>query len=139
VLDTLAHVRLSASALPLLLLALALPACGEEEGNGLSPEATARRYLAAEKAADGERICALYSADYRKLIEDESDGSCAAGAEAVAKLSQHGPHRLLSLDESGGEATATVSCDDPTASDCSLPLVKEDGSWRVDSSPSPND
>jgi hypothetical protein len=39
----------------------------------------------------------------------------------------------------GFRGVATVTCPDPTAADCSLPLVNQDGEWRIDGGLSPND
>ena len=131
-----------------LLVGLSLAAgCGDDDSGGDSgsktPRAAVEAYFAAVATADGKRICATYSTKYRDLSENdpdnESGASCEQQAEAYAKQARDEPSRLLSVEESGNRAVATVSCEDSTASDCSLPLVREDGGWRIDGSPSPND
>jgi hypothetical protein len=102
-----------------------------------------RDYLSAERAADGKGICALFSDRYRKASESDPDNaghlSCARLATLYARRSGRKRHELKGVRVDGFRATATVTCDDPTAADCSLPLVNQDGEWRIDGSPSPND
>ncbi len=138
--------RIIALLLPLLVGLSLVVGCGDdsEDGGGeKSPRAAVDEYLAAIKATDGKRICAIYSSGYRDLSENdpdnESGASCERQAEAFAKQARDEPHELLSVEESGERGVAIVSCEDSTASDCSLPLVREDGGWRIDGSPSPND
>jgi hypothetical protein len=88
-------------------------------------------------------MCELYSDDYRTLGARDPDNeeglSCEALAEAYARRYGRERHRVLRVEERGDVAVATLSCEDSTASDCSLPLVKEDGEWKIDGSLSPND
>jgi hypothetical protein len=122
------------------LLALSVPACGGGDGGGSAPNSPAEAvaaYIEAHRTGDGERICDLYSEAYLDVIEEEG-GSCE---DQAAELSDEwrNEERELKVEEGGGRAVATISCEDPTASDCSLPLVEEDGGWKIDSSLHPND
>ena len=128
------------------LVALALGGCGDSDnggGGGDSARAVVQSYLEAQSIGDGKRICALYSSNYRGVIENDPDNesgeSCEQQAKAAAAQSTGTAAEIDSVEKSGDRAVATVSCEDPTASDCSLPLVREDGQWRVDGGLSPND
>lgn len=101
-------------------------------------------YLAAERAADGKRLCSLYSDRFREQSESDPDNeehlSCERLATLYARRYRGEGHRLrgdVRID--GFRAVATVTCEDPTAADCSLPLVNQDGEWRIDGGLSPND
>jgi hypothetical protein len=109
-----------------------------------SPEAVVRDYLAAERAADGKRLCALYSDRFREQTESDPDNerhlTCARVARLYALRYRGEGHRLRGdVRVDGFRAVATVTCEDPTAADCSLPLVNQDGEWRIDGGLSPND
>jgi hypothetical protein len=125
-----------------VLLALAPAGCGPEHASR-SPEVVVREYLSAERAADGRRICALYSDRYREESESDPDNerhrSCARLATLYARRYRGEGHELKSVQVNGFRANARVTCPDPTASDCSLPLVSQDGEWRIDGGLSPND
>ena len=95
-----------------------------------------RSYLGALKARDGKAVCALYSKEYVDLIEGESNRPCA---EQEGARAPDPTLRYLDDERDGDHATATLDCEDSTAPDCSLPLTIEDGAWKVDGSPSPND
>jgi hypothetical protein len=125
-----------------VLLAGALGACGDGDGGADAPntpsEAVAA-YIQAQRAGDGERICQLYSEAYLDLIDREG-GSCEDEAAALSVRWREEKRELLDIEEAGaGRAIATISCEDSTAPDCSLPLVEEDGGWKVDSGLHPND
>jgi hypothetical protein len=113
----------------------ALAGCGGGDATGPSARETVNAYLAALSARDAARLCGLYSSDYRDLVERESGRACARNAVPAPS----GRSRLTALREDGDEANATVTCEDSTASDCTLHLVREDGRWRIDGSLSPND
>jgi hypothetical protein len=129
------HLLCLAAVVALLVIQLGFAGCGGEDEPSRPPEATVREYLTALHAEDASRVCELYSDDYRELVEGESDRPC----EEAGLGSVDARNELLRLDEDGGRATAVVSCEDSTASDCSLPLVAESGEWRIDGSLSPND
>ena len=136
-------------AVALAVASLAIAGCG----NNADPERSSRRatppdqvvqqFLAAKRAADGNRMCALYSATYREELRDDPDNerhlSCERLSESYARAFRDDDNRLRRVEISGDAAIATVSCEDPSASDCSLPLVREDGRWRIAGSLSPND
>jgi hypothetical protein len=119
----------------IVIAVLAFAGCGQDEPE-VGVGGTVRAYLQALKARDGERICTLYSKDYAGLIERESKGSCA---EQEARRASDPTLRFRGEKRDGDHATATLDCEDSTASDCSLPLKIEGGKWKVDGSPSPND
>ncbi|HKP88541.1 MAG TPA: hypothetical protein VJT75_01075 [Thermoleophilaceae bacterium] len=126
-------------------MAAAVAACGGSGGGEPErpPEAVVQDFLRAKRAADGARMCALYSSDYREGIEQDPDNerhlSCERLAESYARAFRDDDNRLSGVDVTGDEAVATVSCEDSTAPDCSLPLVREDGRWAVAGGLSPND
>jgi ketosteroid isomerase-like protein len=117
-----------------VLALVALAGCGGEQGTEGQARTAVNRYLAALAAKDGKRVCATYSEDYRGLVERESGKPCAQ-----AGLGSPGRFAFKGVMVDGNDATATISCDDPTAGDCSLKLVFEHGDWKIDGSPSPND
>jgi hypothetical protein len=125
------------------LASLAVAACGGSVARDESPEAVVREFLAAKRAADGARMCALYGTTYRDEIERDPDNerhlSCEGLAVAYARAYRDEDNTLTRVEVSGDQAVATVSCEDPSASDCSLPLIEEDGRWRIAGSLSPND
>jgi hypothetical protein len=125
-----------------IALAVALAGCGPGQ-TSRSPAVVVHEYLSAERAADGKRICALYSDRYRDASEKDPDNSrhlsCARLATLYARRYGRERHELKKVQVDGFRAVATVTCADPTASDCSLPLVNRDGVWRIDGSLSPND
>jgi ketosteroid isomerase-like protein len=127
----------------LAAVACPLAACGAESAPERSPRAVVEAFLAARSAADGERMCALYSDDYRTLGARDPDNeeglSCEELAEAYARRYGDEDNRVLRVEESGDVAVATLSCEDSTASDCSLPMVKQEDQWKIDGSLSPND
>ena len=122
--------------------AVVLAGCGKDPASR-APAAVVRDYLAAERAADGKRICTLYSDRYRDAAVNDPDNeprrSCAQLAALYARRYRDEGHRLKSVTVDGFRAVATVTCADPTTADCSLPLVSQDGVWRIDGSLSPND
>jgi hypothetical protein len=117
---------------------LAFAGCGQDD-----PEVgvgdTVRSYIGAVKAHDGKKVCASYSKDYLDLIARESNAPCDVQETARTARSPDPALRYISSSRDGDHATAIVDCTDSTASDCSLPLKIEDGEWKVDGSPSPND
>jgi hypothetical protein len=120
---------------------LAIAGCGDgDDGNAAgTPEAVAEAYIEAQKDGDRARICELYSDAYLEVIEAEG-GPCEEGPGEDAENWREENRKLIDVEEEGdGREIATISCEDPTASDCSLPLVEEDGGWKVDSSLHPND
>jgi hypothetical protein len=133
------------------VVAISLAACGDEDSGGGggggapgTPEEAAAAYIEADRERDAERICELYSEAFREaLAEDpdvEGDRSCEEVERSYPRDEAEEEHEVLDVEEiGGGKAIATVSCEDPTASDCSLPLVEEDGGWKVDSGLHPND
>jgi hypothetical protein len=126
----------------LLLLGTAIAGC-DNGGESSSPRATVDAYLSAERAGDGHRMCALYSDHYPELVANDPDNQprlpCAELAGRAARQTRGERNRVLAIDVTGDRAVTRVSCQDSTASDCSLPLVKDGGRWRVDGSLSPND
>jgi hypothetical protein len=116
--------------------------CGPGE-TSRAPVTTVHDYLAAVRTADGKRICSLYSDRFRKASENDPDNarhlSCEQLATGYARRYGREPHRVVRVKVQGFRAVATVTCADPTASDCSLPLVNQDGEWRIDGGLSPND
>jgi hypothetical protein len=121
--------------LSVAILVLPLAGCGGSESSGPSARETVNAYLAALSARDAARLCGMYSIDYRDVVERESGRVSARNAVPAPS----GRSRLTALREDGDEAEATVTCEDSTASDCTLHLVREDGRWRIDGSLSPND
>jgi hypothetical protein len=125
-----------------MLLAVPLAGCGDGDGGPAapsSPEEAVAAYVQAQRAGDGDRICELYSEAYLDVIEGEG-GSCEDQAGELSDEWREERRDLLDVEDAGGgRAIATITCEDPTASDCSLPLVEEDGGWKVDSGLHPND
>jgi hypothetical protein len=115
--------------------ALAFVGCGQDEPS-VGVADTVRSYLRALTARDGDAICALYTKDYAGLIERESGVACAT---QEGRRRPDPSLRYLDFARDGDHAVARVDCEDSTAPDCSLPLKIEDGKWKVDGSPSPND
>ena len=125
---------------------LALAGCGGSAERDRPPEppgAVVREFLAAKRAVDGKRMCALYSAAYREQLRQDPDNeprlSCERLAVSYARAYREEDNGLRRVEVAGDSAVATVSCEDPSASDCSLALVKEDGRWRIAGGLSPND
>ena len=134
--------RLRNSALT-VAAACVLAGCGQGAAPR-SPEAVVHDYLAAERAADGKRICELYSDRFREQSERDPDNdrhlSCARLATLYARRYGRERHELRGdVEIDGFRAVARITCEDPTAADCSLPLVNQDGEWRIDGGLSPND
>ena len=126
-----------------LAAALVLAGCGGDDAGGSdrSPEEATRAYLDAKRAGDEKRVCELYSDEYKELIAndpDNPDGRSCEETEASAGPDDY-DYEIQTVETSGDHGIATVTCDDPTAFDCSLPLAREDGEWRIDGSLSPND
>ena len=136
------------------VVAISLAACGDEDGGGGggggggsapgTPEETAAAYIEADRERDAKRICDLYSEAYLEALAEDpdvgGDGSCEEVERSYRRDEAEEEHEVLDVEEiGGGKAIATVSCEDSTAPDCSLPLVEEDGGWKVDSGLHPND
>jgi len=125
-------------------LALVAGGCGDGDGEGEadssrdSARAVAEEYVGALNANDTKRVCELYSEGYLDTIENDPDNE-AGGSCATQTVGSSDDYEVLAVEGSGSKALATISCDDSTASDCSLPLVREEDGWKVDGSPSPND
>jgi hypothetical protein len=130
--------------LALIVAALALASCGDNGDSGDTngpgtPNEAAEAYIAAQKEGDTARECDLYSDAYLEVIETEG-GSCEEAPTRDADEWREEDRKLVDVEEVGdGRAIATVSCEDSTAPDCSLPLIEEDGGWKVDSGLHPND
>ena len=126
------------------LMALLGAGCGDNDSGGGggdapgSPREAAEAYIEAQKAGDTGRVCELYSDAYLEVTEEEG-GPCEDFDERSDKWNEE-DRELLEVEERGDDkAVAIVSCEDSTASDCSLPLVEEGGGWKVDSGLHPND
>jgi len=103
-----------------------------------SPEEVATAFLEAEVAADAEASFRLFAAEDR-----EEHGNAAGWEEARTELWQPTDFRLTGTEPTD-EATTTVRADVrfepaideylgvvPSSAQLDLPLVREDGGWRV--------
>jgi hypothetical protein len=123
------------SFLTVLLLAPVLAGCGGGDDTA-KVSAAAQSYVAAFSAHDAKATClALTERSQEQVAEFAREHMHLRGAtcpKAVALLPPAGEGaRVATVDVHGSRATAAVD-----GFDRPLTLVREDGTWRVQSSPS---
>ena len=123
--------------LPVLLTAaLALAACGGDEGSS-SPTQTLETLQAAAKDRDGEKLCGLFTQKgLENIVENSSGQSCEdqvreGRLSAEASLDPHTSFEIGAGEESGDEAQVEITfAGDPETVD----FKKEGGAWKIDES-----
>jgi hypothetical protein len=120
--------KLTALVGALMALALAAAACG----GGGSPTATVKAFYDAVKARDAAAIKATMSKGSLEMMETFAKASNKSLDDALKEPSSSPPPATFeSKDEKITGDTATVQVKDEKGNWETIPLIKEDGKWKI--------
>lgn len=132
--------RAAALLVALCLGAPALTACGDSGGDEEEIEAAVVELQQAFAAGNTDRVCGLLSTPARKHVEGMGHGTSGPCyldlymfVEGVLKSPtwrDRTAREVTDISVEGASATATVRFEDGQAA--ALPLVREEGEWKVD-------
>jgi hypothetical protein len=106
-----------------------LAGCGGDDG-GESAQDVAQSYVDAQTSKDFERVCALFSDQFRQQLGGDDWPSFR---EEQSSGIPRGQFKLVSVNEEGDRATATLETRGESGKPVRLQisLERQDGDWRV--------
>ena len=112
--------------------ALIAPGCGGSDDDQSAGDA-AQAYASAREQGDAGEICELYSDELKQQLGAGDD--CEAFVEEQTSGVAPGHFKVLSVDESGDRAAATLETrgEDGKPVQLTISLERQDGDWRVTS------
>lgn len=113
----------------ILVTAVALVGCGSGDSSSESPEEVAKAFFAAYGSKDADTVWSLLSANTKEQAGTEGKAELEKYFEELDSIEFTVGKVTVDGDKATAEVTATVSGEESTED---IPLVKEDGVWKVD-------
>jgi hypothetical protein len=123
--------------LPLLVVPLALAACGGGDSDPASPTKTLETLQAAAKDRDGDKVCSLFTRNGIENIEENRGGQKCAEQVKAGVLSQeeslepHTNFEIGNVDQSSDQGTVDITFGGQPEE---VEFKKEGDAWKIDES-----
>lgn len=115
--------------LSVLVTAIMMAGCGSSGSSSKTPEEVAKTFFAAYGNRDADTVWSMLSANTRKEAGSEGQAELKKYLEEADSIAFTVEKVTVDGDKATARVTATISGDSSTEN---IPLLKEDGVWKVD-------